>query len=364
MQKNLFLVLLLLTVGTHLTQAQEEEKKTKKKDKQRGGYWTVRIAGGYAWPGFINAEGVMGPHIDAFHPERDGLIAMANRNFFNDSSTQVVMGSYGKGLNYTLGLGYMINQYIGVDMGVQILSSAQVTSKERHEIVFDNAPFGYVKTGHYFDAGISTNALVLSLNPSIVINAMKPGWKVYPYARLGLTLPVYGMLTHKIDINLEPGLENDTNLLNTLEKAPFFLGKRTAVKLKTEGTVSLGVNGAIGVAFRPVPYLSIFAEVNGQYLVTRAKETKIVQWDTEEWDAQEEEWVFKNRIADRGEYRTHFVYTDKLDKNSNNADYNENYDKTKPKDDFRPLGPFSNVGFNVGLTLLLSKATLKKEKKD
>ena len=351
MLKTKLLTALLLLTALQLVQAQDATEKPKKEKKNKEGYFTIRVAGGYAWPGFINSEQLMGPHIDAFHPERDGLIAMGNRNYFQDSSVQLIKGSYGKGLNYTLGLGYMGNRYVGFEMGVSVLSGATYSTRERHEIVFNiGNGFGYAQTGHYFDVDIKTNAFMLSLNPTIVLNAAKPGWKVYPYARLGLTLPVYGGLTHNVDINTEDGL--DTALIARLNLDPYFLGKNTKVKLKTEGTVSLGINGAVGVAYNPLPYLGIFAEVNGQYLVTRAKETIITQWDVDG----------VNRLEDRGEYRTHFVYTDKLDKTSNNADFNVNYDKTKPKEDYRPGGPFSNLGFNIGLTFMLSKAILKEAK--
>jgi hypothetical protein len=42
-----------------------------------------------------------------------------------------------------------------------------------------------------------------------------------------------------------------------------------------------------------------------------------------------------DKLEERGKYRTKFIYTDKLDTESNNADYNPNYDRTKPKDDLR-----------------------------
>lgn len=351
MLKTNLLTCLLIIAGLQILHAQETTEKPKK-EKKKEGYFTLRIGGGYAWNGFLNQGGVMGPVVDPYHPERDGLIVMANRNFYNDSSTQIVNGGYGKGLNYTLGLGYMANPYVGFDMGISILSSAPISSTERHEIVLATPPFGYVNVGKYFDAKITTSAFMLTLNPSIVVNAAKPGWKVYPYARLGLTLPVYGGLTHNIDITLEEAAQSNTALLDVLKGEPYFLGKETKVKLKTEGTVSLGINGAVGVAYKPLPYLGIFAEVNGQYLVTRAKETTITQYDVDG----------VSKLEERGEYRTHFVYTNKLDKTSNNADYNENYDRTKPKEDFRPNGPFSNIGFNIGLTFMLSKAILKEAK--
>jgi len=325
--------------------AQTPEKKNK-----RGGYWTLRVAGGYAWPGMQNSEGIMGPKIDPFSPEKDGLLPMAN---ISDTLPlyEPVRGSYGNGMNFTLGVGYMINPYIGFEMGVSVLKSKTFSCSQTRGLtqkISDGPPPQYWSLGYYFmQAEISTNALGVSLMPSIIIQGAKPGWKVYPYGRLGISMPIFGALEHKVSIDA------DTSWLGVTYQEPYYLGKRTNVTLKTEGTVSLGVNGALGVAYRPLPYIMITAEVNGQYLVTRAKSAKVTQWDTDGND----------RIADRGVYRSEFNFVDKLDGSSNNADYNPNYDKNKPKDDLRPTGPFSNLGFNIGISVLLSKETLKKEEK-
>jgi hypothetical protein len=315
-------------------------------------YFTLKFAGGYAWPGIQNSEQIMGPKIDPFSPEKDGLLPMAN---ISDTLPlyDPVHGSYGNGGNFTFGFGYMINPYIGVEMGVSLLKSRTFRCEQTRGLTIrdiDGPPPHYQSLGYYFlQANLSTNALGLSLMPSIIVQAAKPGWKVYPFGRLGISLPVFGSLEHKISIDV------DTTFLGLINKDPYYLGKHVDVTLKTEGTVSIGVNGAIGVAYRPLPYLMISAEMNGQYLVTRAKSAKVTQWETDGVD----------RIAERGVYRSEFRFVDKLDKNSNNADYNPNYDKNKPKDDLRPTGPFSNLGFNIGVTFLLSKETLgKKKKKD
>lgn len=313
-------------------------------------YFTLKLAGGYAWPGFQNSEQIMGPKIDPFSPEKDGLLPMAN---ISDTLNlyEPVHGSYGNGGNFTFGFGYMINPYIGVEMGVSVLKSQTFRSAQTRGLtqrLIEGPPPVYQALGYYFmQANISTQALGLSLMPSIIIQGAKPGWKVYPYGRLGISLPVFGELEHKISIDV------DTIVVGLIKDEPYYLGKHVDVTLKTEGTVSIGVNGALGIAYRPLPYLMITAEMNGQYLVTRAKSARVTQWDTDG----------KDRIADRGVYRTEFNFVDKLDKNSNNADYNPNYDKTKPKDDLRPTGPFSNIGFNLGVTFLLSKETLAKKKK-
>ena len=105
--------------------------------------------------------------------------------------------------------------------------------------------------------------------------------------------------------------------------------------------------------------MAITAEVNGQYLVTRAKSSKITQGDDVKADG-----TVVSRLADRGVYRTQFNFVDELTNTSNNEDYNSSTDKTKAKDDLRPSGPFSNLGFNIGVTIMLSKEILQPYKKD
>jgi hypothetical protein len=349
----------LLAANATLTNAQDKKEETKKPEKRKG-HFTLRLAGGYAWPGFIKSESVMGPKIDPFTPAIDGLVPMSN---INDSipSYQNVYGSYGHGMNFTFAFGYMINNYIGVELGVSYLKSAKITCDQTRQLVTQigfGEPPTYASVPYYMNAHIESKAFGLSLMPAIVLKAAKPGWKVYPYSRLGVSMPIFGGLEDDITVDVDQTVYTEQpGLANRIYDAPFFLGKQTKVKLKTEGTVSLGVNGAVGIAYNPIPLLAITAEVNGQYLVTRAKSAKITQWDTYKSDGSVE-----SRIAERGVYRTEFNFVDKLDNTSNNEDYNKGgTDKTKPKDDLRPSGPFSNLGFNIGICINLSKAILKKE---
>ena len=170
-----------------------------------------------------------------------------------------------------------------------------------------------------------------------------------PYARIGISMPIYGGLTDHISIDQNSGIP-------TLVKAPYYLGKHTDVTLTTQGSVSLGINGAIGVKYNVFHFLSVFVEVNGQYLTTRAKSSKITQWD-----ADGTTLLGSDPTKDRSVYRTQFNFATQLNGNSNNVQYNAAYSTTKPKDDVMPTGPFSNLGLNVGLTFNLSKRTLKKE---
>jgi len=314
--------------------------------------FTLRVAGGYAWPGFQTSEGIAAPVIDPLHPDIDALGPLANiTDTINGkpATYKQVRGSYGQGMNFSLGFGYTVNKYFNFELGVSYLKSATISADQTRQLtIFTGIGYSYIPA--YLFAHITTNAFGVSVSPAFTVQAPIKKSKFMPYARVGLSMPVYGGLTDHITITQNSGIP-------TLVKAPYFLGATTDVTLTTQGSVSLGVNWALGVKYKVLPFLSVFAEVNGQYLTTRAKSSKITRWDT--YAAGSDSAV--SQIANRGVYRTQFNYVQELNGNSNNAQYNPNYSTNKPKDDIMPTGPFSNLGLNIGLTFSLSKHTLKKE---
>ena len=312
--------------------------------------FTLRIAGGYAGPGLQNSEPVLGPKVDPATAGVDALVPMANQN---DSAHtyKPVHGSYGTGGNVTVAVGYMFNDYIGIDVGVGYAHSNDISSYQVRSLLGSGGPYIYAQT-HSF-------SYALALTPALVISAKKTNWKVYPYGRFGIVLPVAGKLTDNLTIDGPTGFS-----LNT---APTWLGGHTDVQLVTQGTISLGFSGAIGVAYRPLPFLSIFAEINGQYLNVRGKSSTVTKWDATSVSSN----GTKTTVSDlgttaqgkRGAYRDQFNYVSQLGPTSNNAAYNPNYNPDAPKEDVIPNSPGSNLGFNIGVTFYLSKKTLKKQDK-
>jgi hypothetical protein len=307
--------------------------------------FTMRIAGGYAGPGLQNTEGVLAPDINPAAPTVDALSNMAN---VNDTAHtyKAVHGSYGTGGNVTLGLGYMFNKFIGIDVGITYGHSNTITC---NEIISLPQPLTGV-----INATINTFAWAVGVSPTVVITGEKTGWKVYPYARLGFSLPVAGKLTDNVSILAPTQYDLNYNGFG-------WLGAKTDIQLQTTATVSLGLNGTVGVAYRALPFMNVFAEVGFQYLNVRGKSSTVTKW-TATVDSGGTTQVV-NDIPLRSKYRDQFNYIDQLTSSSNNAQYNPtgvNYNQ--PKQDTRPVVPASSLGFNVGLTFFLSKKTLGKSK--
>ena len=295
--------------------------------------------------GFLIHKLYSGPVVNPAAPTTDSLAPMANSN---DSSKKYkpVHGSYGAGANISVRFGYKVNPYFSFDLGITYLRSVDISCDQVHQITGPGSALSFILADYYLNANIATHAYGLSMMPSFTVSGAKPGFKVYPYARFGFTLPVWGMVIHDVNIQVDP------NISPLTKSAPFFLGTNNQIILETKAAFSIGVNASAGVAYKPLPFLDIFAEINGQYLDVRAKSSTITEWNADG----------VNEIPARGVYRTQFTYVDQLTSTSNNAAYNSNYNPNQPKQDIRPIAPFSNLGLNVGVTFYFGKNKGDKKK--
>jgi hypothetical protein len=323
--------------------------------------FTVSLNGGYAGAGFFNTENVMGPGINPATPQVDALVPMAN---INDSAHtyKPVHGSYGAGGNVTLGLGCEINRYVEVGLGIAYSHSNTISCDQVRQLTGQGGAVPFILTPYYLNANISTFSYAVAVLPSITINGAKPGWKIYPYTRIGLTLPVAGIVKHNMSIAVDTGIDV------FLHTSPFFLGTQNAVQLQTTAIVSLGFNAAVGVTYKPLPFMSVSLEINGQLLNVRAKSSTITEWNSTYIDSSGKT-VTVNQLPARGTYRTQFTFVDQLTAQSNNQYYNNNvnqpnpnYNPNLPKNDIRPIAPASNIGFNVSIKFYIGKGTLGKKK--
>ncbi len=337
----------------------------------------LKVQGGYNFNGLQTNESLLAPRISASGTNiyTDALVTMANINEA-DSSYSPVKGSYGKGGNFSLGVGYMINHWFGVELGANYLWGSSISSTVVTQSTAGTTVVGLI-TGN-----VKAYSSGLSLSPALVFVASKPNWPVEPYAKVGLALPVYGVSKDIVDVDVPKNLVTDDqgNLAALWSKA--YLGTKNHMELSTQGTVSLGVNWSIGVRYTPknLPFITVYAESNGQWLNVRAKSTTITKYETLNPNTGQMVDRLHNSDAslNRPTYRTEFVYHDALNSNSNNANYStnspnpsqadylpKNVDPNKPKDDIRPNAPFSNIGIQVGIQLNFGKealASIKKKK--
>ncbi|MCW3128085.1 MAG: hypothetical protein JWO03_3743 [Bacteroidetes bacterium] len=298
-------------------------------------YFTVKIGGGYGWPGIQNSGSVMTfqPGTQTPDPATSTILPLIAQRTDSSSSKfkSNVYDGYGHGGHLDFSFGYMINPYFGVQLDGAYLWGRNVTSVQLY-----NDPL----LGNNAKLTTSTHSNGLSVNPTFYFRAAKPTAKVAPYARIGLALPISGAIYHSLHID-----------------APGFAGGSTAdINVKTEAAISLGFQGSVGVSYTPVPLITIWGEVSGQYLMVRAKESTLTKYDLNGQD------FTKNFTT----YSLVTNFVDKIDNNSNTTELGtktrdqtsttlSKTDESKPRDVLRQVANLSAFGFSVGITFNMSK---------
>ena len=345
-------------------------------------YFTLKIGGGYAWAGLTSTNTLKGfqPYISddisqaskVLDPAYANILDMANstNHGYNDinngnkyidtsASKSIVHDSYGRGGNLSIAIGYRINPYISVDMGFNYLFGASTRSTQVHD------DFGLLGAGTTIKQ--ATWSAGASMMPSVTVYGAKPGWKVVPYVRAGLTLPIAGKTVHEIDVN-----------------SPNFLGAyllTSSLRVETESQFSLGFNGAIGVQYTPVPLISIWAEINGNSLSVAAKTSTLTKYLVNSTRYSDNVSTSADRIAGTGNLPAalHAVSNDPLTQYSRVIEFvnevttssnTEQFGKVRAGQTAGPTGtvnenanhqvarvfaPFTAFGFNVGISINMSK---------
>lgn len=313
-----------------------------------------KLSGGYSWPGILKTSTLKGFQPgESSEPTSASITDMMNivDTGATNKSYKAVHSSYGKGGNIGLSVGYMFNKWIGIEMNMVYLFGSKISSSQTTDASNLLGPGATTR--------VTTYASGLSLLPALNLVAAVDGWKVLPYARLGLSIPVFGNIKHAIDI--------DAPKPNALY-FPTAKSLTTHVDVKTDSKFSLGFVGAVGINYEVYKNLKIWGEMNVQVLDVRAKKTTVMDYSLKQTDVNGVETELTTLKDFPHTYSKEVIFVDELNENSNNSRYSTqsyatglNYDQDKPKEELRPTAPFNNNGFSLGITFLINT---KKKAKD
>ncbi|MFN8311103.1 MAG: outer membrane beta-barrel protein [Chitinophagales bacterium] len=352
----------------------------------------VQVMGGYSWPGVQKSSTILGfqPYFSdnlseikkVLDPAYAGLVPMSDLirkghydvggNFVDSfGKEKTIHDSYARGGNFTIGVGYKIRPWIAVQLGLTYVWGATISSNQE----FDNL----ATLGEATKVGIKTYANGMSLMPSVVLMGAKSAESKYvPYVRLGMTLPVFGSTIHDIHIESPNAVGGSVSVVSDLQ-------------VKTESTVSLGFNGALGFEYRPMPLIGIFAEVNGTMLQVKAKESTLTKYTIDSKEKSTGKSYSANRITGDGELPTIFgilgadnkpltnyskviEYVDQVSTSSNGEQFGKKrdaahsgeagyVDESKNHELKRVYANFNTIGINIGVNINMSKAIFEGMKK-
>ncbi|MBN9293964.1 MAG: outer membrane beta-barrel protein [Flavobacteriia bacterium] len=275
--------------------------------KAQGFYADFNVGYGLGLPG--NVLGTT-THTDILN----GASTMESKN---------LKGSLGQGLTLQLTPGYMFNEHIGVELGINYFLGAKVLINEQTSN-FQLTALGINEDySNRYDHAQSNQLRII---PSVIISTGTSN-KISGYAKAGLVMPVLG-----------------STIVTTDAITAVFTGtaiQRTTLAAETEvkGTFSLGFRGAVGLNYNITDNLSIFGELYATGLNIKQKHR-----------------VLNSRTIDGVEttttmttYDKEIEYVKELNSSSNNSTYNANISAGSPKQELFAKTNFNQFGLQIGV---------------
>ncbi len=255
-----------------------------------------RAGGGYALPIATESVGDMQTRTDSY----DG-------NFYtNTNKTKNVSASYGSGINFSAGGGFMFSEFFGVDLNISYLAGKKYETGD-HYSFYVNGDLGGT------DKNITTtNSKAIFVAPSFVITT---GGAHAPYGRFGVVLG-------SPKITSEEAYYYDTDGTGSGSE-----------KWEYKGGMSAGFQGAVGMNWTLGANLKLYTEVNFTSMTFYPKEGNL----TESIDDG-----VSNDLSQTQMYYKKIEFVKSID-NTAQTDFD------KPRQELRQGTPFSSVSLQVGV---------------
>lgn len=180
------------------------------------------------------------------------------------STTENNYGSVGQGLNLTLAPGYMFNEHIGVELGLNyFLGSNVLVSQATSDFTSNALGMQNVEWNNGNGHAQSNQFRVI---PALVLSTGTSN-KLSGYVKAGLIVPVGGktvVTTERNIYTLNP--LNGTSTKDVEES-----------ETVTKGNITVGFRGAIGLNFAISDKISVFGEVFSTALQIKAKHSELTK---------------------------------------------------------------------------------------
>ncbi len=223
-------------------------------------------------------------------------------------ATSIKSASFSAGLQGQLGFGYMVSEHVGV----QLDANAGLSNK-KYTLNVSNVTLGSGVPGSVSFVQHANSPLMLM--PSIVVQSGGAPWNIY--TRFGVAIPLNTQITYD---------EIQTNDPNT--------GALTVddFTFKIKNSFSLGFAGAAGVQYKVNDRVSIFGELSLLSMSVYIKQKQMTKF-TENGQS------YPLSMVGGSPQTVNYSKNTTVDSaGANQAAYSQ---------------PFSNVGFNVGITITM-----------
>jgi hypothetical protein len=233
------------------------------------------------------------------------ITAIASYNAVDYSyNRESVSGSFGKGLNAALKVGYLFNQNVGIEFHADCHFSAKYEGEEKY---YDNSSWNQ----YSLSSKSNLQSTMIRIVPTLVYEL--PLKRPTPYARIGIVIG-FASFSGETIFNSSDG--------NSLE-----------YKLKMNGGVSIGSSAEIGVKVGLTKKLSFTAGIKAIGLCAAPKRG--------EFTSYKENGVDKLYTLSTSEREVEFV---------DNVSYSsQTNDPTKSGKVSKEYFPYSSIGLSIGL---------------
>ena len=210
--------------------------------------------------------------------------------------------SFSSGINGTVGVGYLFNEHVGIDVALSGMLGAQKYSFYENNIAVNNIAS---------DVEITQHASCTLFTPSLL---MQTNGKINLYTRVGVAVPIKTRIYQDQIVTNLPGT-------GAIEADDFYS--------EIKNSFNLGFSGAAGANFKVNRRFNVYAEASFLSLAVFAKESDLKE-------------VYVNGQGGYLQYvsvsQRKIVYSDNFTATSGDNFHQPTYAQ-----------PFSNMSFNVGL---------------
>ncbi|MGO4904769.1 outer membrane beta-barrel protein [Flavobacterium sp. W20_MBD1_R3] len=220
-------------------------------------------------------------------------------------SEESITGSFGEGFRTSGSVGYRFTDRLGLEMGVNYYNSTDKTMVKR------------------VDDGATTLRSVgqitaFDLAPAVVffLGEVK-GFETY--SKVGVIVPIHGDLT--IETNAVAGAGVNVFSKDVIKPNP-----------------TVGFQAALGTSYKLAKNLSAFAELEYRNFTVHGKDKETTEFTVNGTD----------RLNTRTTSQIFSNYSDRLDSNSNNAQFNT-VDTSRPTDELSSYVGISGLGLTLGV---------------
>ncbi|MBW8686927.1 outer membrane beta-barrel protein [Chitinophaga rhizophila] len=236
-------------VSTQTIKAQEASSPSK---------FYLKVAGGYYFSVFPGQF----PKVGSYEPHDEQLVYNPATGNSATVSEKVLTGSYGAGGRGGLSFGWNINKYIAIEGTFNYYrSKTNLMTREVTTVINTTQTVGKVESHGYVNA--------IDFAPGVSIS---PGFaKVNPYVRFGLVVPLWGNLYIETDASRSGQA--------TVGGQPVATQLTVHREEKVKPNVTLGFQGAMGVAFPVAKKMDIFVEAEYRNIPVRSKEKEVTSYD-------------------------------------------------------------------------------------